>query len=503
MKESTNLKSLIRFLLEEKTEAALKDEEDDVFGKYLFGQERGLPTPSNPEPDTEAEKEFDYALNRHYHGSMNSLNSWVAKIAELEASGKYNDILSVPKHYKYAYRVMSNVPKSILERILGKEPNTKVTPGKMVYEPSGGTFYSDHPFQKSRKHYSWTVRPNALEEMRANWGKISSSWGSNKEPEYIVFLRAKIHGDGNKFLLNPDEETLRNLADEFAYQDEVISFGDVNCDSIWYAEMTKYKAYDSKTSLASFDLRAVRQMLGHNRELTHKKLDENLVNTALDVVGLIPGIGEAADLANAILYATKKEYLLAGLSLISAIPAIGDIVGKGGKLTLWAQKTFPKASKQLAKLGPDTIAAIKKLKSAIAQNKNTIKKLFDVIDKEAESNNSTAAKKLAPHLPKIWEAIDVFTKTADVSMGNNGIVEGFALEYSGPKKYVKKTADGKTIRYGAKGYRIAPGTSRGDAYCARSNGQMKKHPEAAKNPNSPLRLSRKKWKCSGDKSRRD
>lgn len=76
-------------------------------------------------------------------------------------------------------------------------------------------------------------------------------------------------------------------------------------------------------------------------------------------------------------------------------------------------------------------------------------------------------------------------------------------EYSGPKKYSKKTSDGKTVRYGAKGYRIAPGTSKGDSYCARSNGQMKKHTAAAKDPNSPLRLSRKKWKCSGDKSRKD
>ena len=73
------------------------------------------------------------------------------------------------------------------------------------------------------------------------------------------------------------------------------------------------------------------------------------------------------------------------------------------------------------------------------------------------------------------------------------------------KKYSKKvtnpeTGREKTVRYGAKGYSIAPGTSRGDSYCARSAGQMKDHPAAAKDPNSPLRLSRKKWRCSGSKS---
>ena len=65
-----------------------------------------------------------------------------------------------------------------------------------------------------------------------------------------------------------------------------------------------------------------------------------------------------------------------------------------------------------------------------------------------------------------------------------------------------KTGRKKTVRYGAKGYSIAPGTKKGDSYCARSAGQMKKFPKSAKNPNSPLRLSRKKWKCSGKKSRR-
>ena len=71
------------------------------------------------------------------------------------------------------------------------------------------------------------------------------------------------------------------------------------------------------------------------------------------------------------------------------------------------------------------------------------------------------------------------------------------MAYSGPKK-----VGNKTVRYGAKGYKVKSGTSDGDSYCARSDGQMKKHPKAAKNPNSPLRLSRAKWKCSGKKSRR-
>ena len=33
------------------------------------------------------------------------------------------------------------------------------------------------------------------------------------------------------------------------------------------------------------------------------------------------------------------------------------------------------------------------------------------------------------------------------------------------------------------------------SFCARSAGQMKKFPKAAKNPNSRLRQARRRWKC--------
>jgi len=71
-----------------------------------------------------------------------------------------------------------------------------------------------------------------------------------------------------------------------------------------------------------------------------------------------------------------------------------------------------------------------------------------------------------------------------------------------------KTGRTRKVSYGQAGQakgggpRVKPGTSKGDSYCARSMGQMKDHPKAAKDPNSPLRLSRKRWKCSGTKSRK-
>ena len=52
-----------------------------------------------------------------------------------------------------------------------------------------------------------------------------------------------------------------------------------------------------------------------------------------------------------------------------------------------------------------------------------------------------------------------------------------------------KTAVTGTVKKGSKA------AKRRKSYCARSAGQMKKFPKAAKDPNSRLRQARKRWKC--------
>ena len=43
--------------------------------------------------------------------------------------------------------------------------------------------------------------------------------------------------------------------------------------------------------------------------------------------------------------------------------------------------------------------------------------------------------------------------------------------------------------------RTKPRAARRKSYCARSAGQMKKFPKAARNPNSRLRQARRRWRC--------
>lgn len=77
------------------------------------------------------------------------------------------------------------------------------------------------------------------------------------------------------------------------------------------------------------------------------------------------------------------------------------------------------------------------------------------------------------------------------------------------KAKVKITASGKKVSYGQAGKakgggaRVKPGTSKGDAYCARSYGiKMGLSKKKQNDPNTPNNLSRKRWKCVGKKSKR-
>ena len=82
------------------------------------------------------------------------------------------------------------------------------------------------------------------------------------------------------------------------------------------------------------------------------------------------------------------------------------------------------------------------------------------------------------------------------------------------KAKVKVTKSGKKVSYGQAGKakgggpRVKPGTSKGDSYCARSLGIKKRvikkrlPKKKQSDPNTPNNLSRKRWKCSGAKSRK-
>ena len=106
---------------------------------------------------------------------------------------------------------------------------------------------------------------------------------------------------------------------------------------------------------------------------------KNLGHAILNGLGLIPVIGEAFDIANAIWYAHDGEYGMAVLSMMSALPMIGNIASgimTAAKITT-AAKIVSTACKVVSNAATFTQAAIGGVNNAKAIVKNMINgKLF-------------------------------------------------------------------------------------------------------------------------------
>jgi len=130
-------------------------------------------------------------------------------------------------------------------------------------------------------------------------------------------------------------------------------------------------------------------------EIEKENLDEGVLDWlqgGLDIVGLVPGIGEAADGVNAALSLARGNPLEAALSLVSMIPVAGDAVGKGGKLVLKLLdpamdliKAGAKSADIVKKIGPDKIkkvsGALNLVKDTLVKNKSKIQKGFEAVKK--------------------------------------------------------------------------------------------------------------------------
>ena len=74
--------------------------------------------------------------------------------------------------------------------------------------------------------------------------------------------------------------------------------------------------------------------------------------------------------------------------------------------------------------------------------------------------------------------------------------QGAGMTKKGVAAY-RKANPGSKLKTAVTG-KVKPGSKdakRRKSFCARSAGQMKQFPKAAKNPNSRLRQARRRWKC--------
>ena len=206
----------------------------DPFGQYLFGTERNLPSKKAPEENTDDENFLERDLNSHYMGGMTQINKWVPKLVALDKAGKYQNVLHVPEKYKLAWRAMT-VKRYALEQILGRslsdEELAEPPPGKKtpVFHQDTGTFNGKY---ESRVHFSWTINPGVFKKIQEDWGSLANS---NMREKWLIFLQAPVAS--NTFLLNPDVMRKTNIPDEYGYQKEVISVGDVECNGVWFVRL--------------------------------------------------------------------------------------------------------------------------------------------------------------------------------------------------------------------------------------------------------------------------
>ena len=158
-----------------------------------------------------------------------------------------------------------------------------------------------------------------------------------------------------------------------------------------------------------------------NEQINEGPLD--WLQGGLDVVGLIPGIGEAADGMNSVISLARGNPLEAMLSAISMIPLGGDAVGKGGKVVLKvlnpamdAIKASKPAVEIIKKIGPEKIAKIKpillKLKKVVVEETPRLKKIFAAVK---DGDLDTIEKLLDIKIPKAarGKATEILGKVKD------------------------------------------------------------------------------------------
>jgi len=188
-------------------------------------------------------------------------------------------------------------------------------------------------------------------------------------------------------------------------------------------ESRKYLSEQRNLSIISEEAKKMREI---NSRILNEFSLADAAQFAIGVVGIVPGLGEAADLANAALYAGRGLYFSAALSAISMIPVAGDLIGKGGQISLWLAKAGGNASK--------VAGATNKLKGLFEKYWPKVKALFSRLKDN---------KYIGEYVPKMLKSVEDFIKVkADDEKAVTALSQAANLERPVEEDELKKAKAG-------------------------------------------------------------
>lgn len=141
-----------------------------------------------------------------------------------------------------------------------------------------------------------------------------------------------------------------------------------------------------------------------------KELD--VLQLILDILGIFPGAGEAANATNAFISFQRGNYIAAALDLVAMVPAVGDVIAIPIKSLLKAKKAIP------PKLVKELVENLPKITNFLTTNiPKILSKIPKIINKVPGLGKErkilvikTIGEMSSKHLPKILNSLNIFAK---------------------------------------------------------------------------------------------
>lgn len=158
------------------------------------------------------------AIQGHYNGEGAKFwTHYFKALLKARSNRKFASLFDVPSKYKSAYRMMHSVPATALKEIA---KGSKIPANGVIM---GGTYTP----LTTAKLTSWTVNARMFHK------PDEPSMLGEHSRGYVVMLEADLSENSAQFMFNPDVMPWYvDVAEDFAYQREVVSTGKVKLKRI-------------------------------------------------------------------------------------------------------------------------------------------------------------------------------------------------------------------------------------------------------------------------------